>query len=106
MQLVSYYTEFDNTLVEAAKYGLEKFNEYNNYMKGNDIHYIASALDPRIKCQWLRKNVDDAEGIIKHICTFLKSVYPPEPELPPHKNDRLHRSLEYSFLKNLRLQRL
>ena len=28
MQLVSYYTGFDNTLVEAAKYGLEKFNEY------------------------------------------------------------------------------
>jgi hypothetical protein len=60
MQLVSYYAGFDNTLVEAAKYGLEKFNEYNNYMKGNDIHYIASVLDPRIKCQWLRKDVNDA----------------------------------------------
>jgi hypothetical protein len=93
------YAGFDNTLVEAAKYGLEKFNEYNNYMKGNDIHYIASVLDPRIKCQWLQKNVDDAEGIIKRIRTFLKSVYPPEPELPPHENDRLHRSLEYRFLE-------
>ena len=98
MQLVSYYAGFDNTLVEAAKYGLEKFNEYNNYMKGNDIHYIAS-LDPRIKCQWLWKNVNDVEGIIKRIRTFLKSVYPPEPELPPHENDRIHRSLEYRFLE-------
>ena len=40
------YARFDNTLVEAAKYGLEKFNEYNNYIKGNNIHYIASVLDP------------------------------------------------------------
>ena len=40
------YAEFDSTLVEAAKYGLEKFNEYNGYIKGNDIYYIASVLDP------------------------------------------------------------
>ena len=45
------YAEFDSTLVKAAKYGLEKFNEYNGYIKGNDIYYIASVLDPRIKCQ-------------------------------------------------------
>ena len=93
------YTGFDNTLVKAAKCGLEKFNEYNNYMKGNDIHYIASVLDPRIKCQWLRKNVDDAEGIIKRIRTFLKSVYPLELELSLHKNNRLYKSLEYRFLE-------
>ena len=93
------YAGFDSTLVEAAKYGLEKFNEYNGYIKGNDIYYIASVLDPRIKCQWLRRNVDNAEEVIKHIRKFLKAAYPPEPELPPHENNHLHRSLEYRFLE-------
>ena len=29
----------------------------------------------------------------------MKAAYPPEPELPLHENDHLHRSLEYRFLE-------
>jgi hypothetical protein len=66
------YTEFDKDLIDAVAIGLTKFNKYNRFIQGNDIHYIAVVLDPRIKYQWIRKNVADADQVIGRIRKFLK----------------------------------
>ena len=41
----------------------------------------ALILDPRIKTQWLKRNIPEADEIINRIKTFLKEAYPVEPEL-------------------------
>jgi hypothetical protein len=38
-----------DSLIEAAKAGLSKLEEYSGYMKENDAYWIASILDPRAK---------------------------------------------------------
>ncbi|KAJ5976583.1 HAT dimerization [Penicillium waksmanii] len=48
---------------------------YHDCVKGNDIYYIASVLDPRIKTKWL-KTLPDGEGIIDRTRTFLKKHIP------------------------------
>jgi hypothetical protein len=74
-------------------------------MQNNDIHYIAIVLDPRIKCQWICKNVVDEDLIISRIRKFLKATYPSEPELPSHDDNHLHRSFEYRFLEEFEIGR-
>ena len=92
------YARFNASLADAVKVELAKFEEYNGFMQSNDIYYIASILDPRIKCQQLKKNVIDHEKIIQRVRTFLKQTYPPELELPTHSSTE-HKSLEYRFLE-------
>jgi hypothetical protein len=65
-------------LIEAAKKGLEIFNKYYLAMKSNDMYWIASILDPRIKTNWLKKNYPDAQDIIARIKKFIKEAYPTE----------------------------
>lgn len=96
------YTKFDTSLIEAAKVGLEKFKGYNGFIQSNDIYYIASILDLRIKCQWLKKNVADYEKVIQRVRTFLKQTYPPKLELPVHSSLE-HKSLEYKFHKEFEI---
>jgi hypothetical protein len=45
------YTRFNASLADTVKVGLAKFEEYNRFMQSNNIYYIASILDLRIKCQ-------------------------------------------------------
>ena len=40
------FVSFDSEVVSAIEEGRKKFNKYFNFMKENDIYYIASVLDP------------------------------------------------------------
>src|ERR1700722_11295253 len=91
------YTHLNKDLVTAVEKGLLKFEEYNGLMKEINIYYIAYVLDPQIKTQFLKDNIEDADEIIERIQIFLKATYPSEPELPLHNDEGLHRSLEYRF---------
>ena len=70
------YATYDPSLIEAARKGLEKFNEYYLEMMKNDMYWIACILDPRVKTNWLKKNHQDADEIITRIKSFLKEAYP------------------------------
>jgi hypothetical protein len=87
------------TLYMLSKSGLELYQRYFDEIKKNDIYFISSILDPRIKTRWLIKNFPSANQIILRIKTFLKSVYKVEPELPKHKDAEVNKSLEYKFLE-------
>ena len=54
------FSTLDNNLVHAVKVGIEKLEEYVNIMKDNDIYFLATILDPRIKTQWIRDNLENA----------------------------------------------
>ncbi len=75
-----------------------KFKEYQELMVDNDIYYLATILDPRIKIQWIKDNIEDVEKIIDRIRTFLKVIYPPEPELSPNEENDIYKNLEYRFM--------
>jgi hypothetical protein len=90
----------DQNLANAAQAGMNKFSEYHDIMKVNQTFYIASLLDPRIKTNWLRKNVPNADQIIDDIKTFIKKAYPCEVELPEHPTvPSKKRNLELDFLE-------
>ncbi len=97
------FAEFDVTLVDAAKAGLTKFNEYFQYMKENDTYQIACVLDPRIKTNWLRKNTSDPREIITRIKKYLKESYPltmsSKTEEPPQKRKK---GLDFELLEEYR----
>lgn len=93
------FEDFDTTLITAAKAGLEKFDEYYGYMKQNDTYWIASVLDPRIKTKWLKKNLPDADKIIKRIKTFLKDTYPVQVELLQNHRTQQKKGLDLEFLE-------
>ncbi|CAG7933073.1 unnamed protein product [Penicillium olsonii] len=54
--------------------GISLLEKYHDCVKYNDIYYIASVLDPRIKTKWL-KTLPDGEKIIDRIREFLKKAY-------------------------------
>jgi hypothetical protein len=65
----------NQNLTKAAKVGIEKFKEYHDLIKLNHTYYITAILDPRIKTNWIKKNVQDANNIINEIKDFLKKAY-------------------------------
>ena len=68
-------------------------------MKSNDIYFLATLLDPRVKTQWIKDNLNNANTVIKRLRTFLKAMYHHEVELPSADENDLYKSLEYWFLK-------
>jgi hypothetical protein len=93
------YAVFDNTLINAVKAEVKTFERYNNFMQNNDIYLIASVLNPRIKIQWIKDHMPNADIVIKRICKFLKSTYPSEPSLFLNAENDEYKSLEYRFLE-------
>jgi hypothetical protein len=68
-------------------------------MKGNDIYFLATLLDPRIKTQWIKDNLNNVDAVIARLRKFLKDTYYREVELPTADKGELYKSLEYRFLK-------
>jgi hypothetical protein len=93
------YCYLDQDLVHAVEAGLQLFKEYLGFMKNNDIYFLATILDPRIKTKWIKDHIDDADEVITRLRQFLKNTYSHEVELPSADDDTLYKSLEYRFLK-------
>jgi hypothetical protein len=93
------FQNLDHNLVHAVKAGIDKFKDYIDIIKGNDIYFLATLLDPRVKTQWIKDNLDDADIVIARLRQFLKDTYHHEVELPSADESNLHSSLEYRFLK-------
>ena len=43
------FKNFNYNLVHAVNKGLEKFNKYFKLIKSNNIYFITTVLDPRVK---------------------------------------------------------
>jgi hypothetical protein len=71
---------------------------YYDCIKDNDIYYIASVLDPRIKTKWL-KTLPDGESIIDRIRAFLKKAYPAPKQPVSTALNKSYKSFEYRFLE-------
>jgi hypothetical protein len=78
--------------------GISLLERYYDYVKCNDIYYIASILDPRIKTKWL-KMLPDGEKIIVRIRAFLKKAYPAQKKPTSTALSANYKSLEYRFLE-------
>ena len=94
------FKNFNHNLVHAIDKGLEKFDKYFKRIKSNNIYFITTVLDPRVKTQQISNNFDaiDARTIINRIKTFLKATYTHEPKLPECSPKDAYRSLKYRFL--------
>ena len=68
-------------------------------MKSNNIYFLATLLDPRVKTQQIKDNLNNANIVIKRLRTFLKATYYHEVKLPSINENDLYKSLEYRFLK-------
>lgn len=77
--------------------GISLLKRYYDYVKCNDIYYIARILDPRIKTKWL-KMLPDGEKIIVRIRDLLKKAYPAEKKPISTALSENYKSLEYRFL--------
>lgn len=97
------YATYDPALIKAAQAGLEKFNEYYTQMKENDMYWIASILDPRIKTNWIKKNfASTANSIIERIRTYMKKAYTIPtvlPTAPLTDSQNTKASMEIDFLQ-------
>ncbi len=95
------FTEFDMT--DATKVGLTKFDENFQYMKENNTYWITSVLDPRIKTNWIQKNISDAVEIIAQIKKYLRESYPltmsDKPQEPLKKRKK---GLDFELLEECR----
>jgi hypothetical protein len=78
--------------------GITLLEHYHDCVKDNDIYYIASVLDPRIKTKWL-KTLSDGETIIERIRAFLKKAYPTPKQPVSIALNTSHKSFEYRFLE-------
>jgi hypothetical protein len=45
------FNTINENIVRAIESGITKFNDYYKLIKSNDIYFIATILDPRIKTQ-------------------------------------------------------
>lgn len=86
--------KYDSALLAAARKGHDKFNKYYKAMKANDIYWIACVLDPRIKANWMKKNLDNHKEIIDRVKQFIKDSYPLEEELPESQNYEKNMEME------------
>ena len=94
----------DQGLANAAIVGKKKFDIYHDLMKANLTFYLAAVLDPRIKTNWIKKNVTNADLVIDDIKKFIKKAYPPEVKLPEHPTAPLKKTnLELDFLEEYAL---
>jgi hypothetical protein len=78
---------------------LKLFRKYFSLIKNNDIYFLATILDPRIKTKWIKDYIKNLIKIITHLRTFFKDFYYHELELSSADEDILYKSLEYRFLK-------
>jgi hypothetical protein len=72
--------------------------EYYDYVKGNDIYYIANVLNPQIKTHWLQ-TLPYGNEVINRIKAFLKRAYPSKIQPVSTALNTEYKSLEYRFLE-------
>lgn len=87
-----------STLTAPIADGITLLEHYHDCVKDNDIYYIASVLDPRIKTKWL-KTLPDGERIIDRIRAFLKKAYPTPKQPISTALNTGYKSFEYRFLE-------
>ena len=56
--------------------GISTFNKYFSYLKESDFYYLATIFDPRIKTEWIKKNIDRPNDVIERIRDLLYTTYP------------------------------
>ena len=96
------FSLIDDGLVIAVKKGKEKFDEYYKLLSENDLPYIATVLDPRIKTKWIEEHCENPTNIIRRIRAFLKATYPlPDLPLPEHTPADIFKTLEFQFLRTI-----
>jgi hypothetical protein len=78
--------------------GISLLEKYHDCVKENDIYYIVSVLDPRIKTKWL-KTLPDGEKIVDRIREFLKKAYSTTKQPVSTAPSTNWNSFEYRFLE-------
>lgn len=68
------FGDLDNDIVAAIDQGLQKYRKYYAYMDQTDAYYTALLLDPRVKGDLLRRELDE-EAAEKVIDDIRQSIY-------------------------------
>ena len=77
-ELARDYTDIDNGIQDAMMAGISKYTKYKNKMDSQILHYVAHVLNPHLKTEWIKKQIDleSATTIIRDIRAFLHQQYP------------------------------
>jgi hypothetical protein len=84
------YQNISTEIASAVSKALKKYEKYYTYMDSNDIYYIASILDPRVKGKIIEKELGaDGTKIIEAMTTKLKqqfgtSIIEQQVDVPTH----------------------
>jgi hypothetical protein len=70
------FARINDDLVKAVGEGISTFNKYFSYLKDSDFYYLATVFDPRIKTEWIKKNIDRPNDVIERIRDLLNTTYP------------------------------
>jgi hypothetical protein len=70
------FARINDDLVKAVGEGISTFNKYFSYLKDSDFYYLATVFDPRIKTEWIKKNIDRPNDVIERIRDLLHTTYP------------------------------
>jgi hypothetical protein len=98
---LSKWATVNDAIHTAVSGGIEKLNKYYKLMKKQDIYYVASVLDPRIKTSWIKKHLpDEADNVVIRIQAYLHTAFPFQPELPPHPYDK-SRGIQLDILDDI-----
>ena len=58
------FAQYDDRIISALQAGKEKFEKYGDFIKETPIYYIASMLDPRLKCSLIQAKDSHADAKI------------------------------------------
>jgi hypothetical protein len=72
------FKDIDESIRVAVCAGLGKYKKYYTFIDTMDVYYIAMILDPRIKCELLKQELDKegAHEVIEQMRAFLHQHYP------------------------------
>jgi hypothetical protein len=63
------YTDINDGIQQAMMAGISKYTKYENKMDGQILHYVAHVLNPRLKTEWIKKQMDSesATAVIRDV---------------------------------------
>ena len=96
------FAQYDDRIISALQAGKEKFEKYGEFIEETPIYYIASMLDPRLKCSLIQAEDSHADAKIAMIRSTLHKLYPSQPRGSSQDVDLAKKStLELRMLRKI-----
>jgi hypothetical protein len=69
------FGDVGDDIQEAFQAGVAQIDEYTKLINENIMYYAAAVLDPRIKCNLIKEQCDNPNGVIEKVRKYLKEEF-------------------------------